>query len=84
MPNYENDTYEISSHFHEYLIDKYIPLENKTLNLYNKCKIHSFNDDANATESQHLNNSNTINETLACTSWVFSKKYYDKTIVNDV
>ena len=76
LPNYENDSYEIQSDYHQQLVDKYVPFDknNSLLNELDKCKLYEFNN-INDTFS---------NSTYTCDSWVFSRKYYHKTIVNDV
>ena len=72
LENYMNDSYEIQGDDHKYLIDKYIPFENNSLNEFDKCKLNQFI------------NGTLFNSTYKCDSWVFSNKYYSKTIVNDV
>jgi hypothetical protein len=69
-----NDTYEIKSKQQEDLIEKYIPLDKNSK--YDQCHIKSY--DTNFT-------SNFTNYTIIkCNSWVYSKAYYDETIVTRV
>ncbi len=74
MINYENDSYEIQGDGHKYLIDKYIPFEHDNSTEFDRCKLNQFINDT------HL----VANSSFKCDSWVFSNKYYKKTIVNDV
>ncbi len=68
LPNYENDTYEIASQDHQELIDRYIPRD-PHLKTYKSCTIRN-SADLNATE-------------VPCNSWVYSKEYYERTIVTE-
>ena len=71
-----NDTYEIQNEQHKSLVNKFIPLDYNimTSKNYDRCKIKSFS-----------LNSSEMNFTLdRCNEWVFSEKYFKKTIVTDV
>jgi hypothetical protein len=68
-----NETFEIIGANHQALLDKY--LIKLSDNEYDKCKIRSFD----------LNLSSGLNYTIEnCNSWVFSTKYFGKTMVTDV
>jgi len=68
IPALDNDTYEIASEAHRHLVNLYVP--RTANNQYEKCKLNVLN--------------STTNATAKCDSYVFSKKYYTKTIVTDV
>lgn len=74
IPELDNDTYEIQGDFHRLLIDKYIPL--KQDGKYETCLVNVFN-------STRLNSNSSFYETN-CDEYVYSKKFYEKTLVTDV
>lgn len=68
LPMLENDTYEIFSSEQQRLVDLYIP-PGKGHVTYDGC---------------HLYNTTTHNRSeTECNQWVYSKKYYDQTIVTE-
>ena len=68
----DNDTYEVAGDLHQRLIDMYIPKEE---NQMEKCRIYT------SIRNDSFGNNRTA---VKCDSWVFSRKYYTKTIVTDV
>lgn len=71
-----NDTFEIQNDQHANIVDRYIPFDKNlmTKNNYDRCQIR-------------LLFSNETGANLAisdCDEWVFSKEYFDHTIVTDV
>jgi MFS transporter, OCT family, solute carrier family 22 (organic cation transporter), member 4/5 len=83
IPFITNDSFEVMNEWHQFEIDKYIPLakEESINNPYDKCfiKVYYYND------SNHNNNNNNNNNfTLEkCDSWVYSKKYFNSTLISD-
>lgn len=76
IPNNTDDTFEIKSEYHKNLIDKFIPfLSNSSfMGIYEKCTVRSYLD------NKSLDNF-TINQ---CNEWVFSKEYYENTLITEV
>jgi hypothetical protein len=70
IPDLANDTYEIWGNEHEILIEKYIPLKSES-NKYDKCnlKIYGSNETDFALQK--------------CDRYVYSRQYYDKTIITE-
>ena len=64
---FKNDTYEITSNNQLNLVEKYIPIDPKT-DKYDTC---------------HLNSPNGTNTTIECHEWVYSKQYFDRTIITE-
>jgi hypothetical protein len=84
IPNLDNDTYEIRNDYHQYLINKYIPPPSSKSfrDEYNKCEIRVFY--TNETENNHHSSSNNTNFVLQkCNQWVYSKKYFQNTLVTE-
>lgn len=73
IPSYPNDTYEIQNDFHKNLVDKYIPRssDNSYRDKYDKCRIKVFNGEKKFNLTK-------------CENWVYSKKYFDNTLVTEV
>lgn len=69
----ENDTYEIQNEYHKSLIDVYIPFKNSHNNTYDSCNIKNY-------DQNKINNFSLVK----CDKWVYSKKYFDETIVTQV
>ena len=82
IPNLDNDTYEITNDYHQYLINKYIPPPSSKSykDEYNKCEIKVYN--LNSTENDDLSSNNTF-RLQKCKEWVYSKKYFQNTLVTD-
>jgi hypothetical protein len=79
LPNLANDTYEIWGPYQQELIDKYIPLNHDpNINeFFDKCHVKSFFNESFS--------NNTSNYTLnTCSEYVYSKKYYESTLVTEV
>ena len=77
IPGLNNDTYEIANENHAELVRKYIPLSSSSIkDDYDKCNF-------NKNISLDLSNENVLNLTK-CNKWVYSKKYFEKTIVTEV
>lgn len=79
IPEFENDTYEIIDESHNSLINQYIQKLNKTAQPYDKCSINIVNE---TLKNQYSMNNNETS--YKCEKWVYSKKYYTKTITTDV
>lgn len=75
LPLYPNDTYEIIDSNQQQQVNKYIPLSGGSVRgKYDSCYLKSYEDQATSD-----------NFTLVkCTEWVFSKEYFESTIVSDV
>lgn len=75
IPSYENDTYEIHNEHHQGLVEKFIPtLNDKSFKgIYEKCNIKLY-----------LNNSSKNFTLSQCNEWVFSKEYFESTLVTEV
>lgn len=73
IPSFPNDTYEIQSEYHQTLVDKYIPRSsaNSYKDIYDKCRIKNYIDEKKFNLTK-------------CKNWVYSKKYFDKTLVTEV
>ncbi len=72
IPGLDNDTYEIVDEHHLNLVKKYIPLSTSSIKEdYDNCNLKSVNSSSN----QNL---------TKCSRWVFSKQYFEKTIVTEV
>ncbi len=69
LPLLTNDTFEITSEYQKMLVDLYIP----TFKEDKSCKIKQYNNDS----SMSSNNFTLVN----CQEWVYSKEFYDETIV---
>ncbi|OWF45914.1 organic cation transporter protein-like [Mizuhopecten yessoensis] len=77
IPYFENDTYDISSAFHQNLINNYIPpsSDDDTLD-YDQCHLYSF--DYN--NAKFDNSSRPINASLIkCNDWVYSDSMFKET-----
>jgi hypothetical protein len=77
MEIYINDTFEIQNENHRLIVDKYIPLDMNLLsnkNNYDQCQIRTL-------FPNEPENNLTVNK---CNEWVFSREYFDHTIVTDV
>ncbi|RMZ96378.1 organic cation transporter -like [Brachionus plicatilis] len=76
IPGFANDTYEIQNENHQSLIDKFIPfLSDKSFKgIYEGCTVKTF-----------MNSSSSNNFTINyCSEWVFSKEYFESTLVTEV
>ena len=72
IPGLENDTYEISSQAHFDLVSKHIPLATSSIKEdYDKCNLVNYNDSLSSNLTK-------------CSKWVYSKKYFENTIVTQV
>ena len=72
----DNDTYEIANDYHSELVNKYIPPpKDKTFkDDYDKCQYRDYNKPTNGE-----------NFTLVkCDKWVYSKKYFQESIITEV
>lgn len=77
----QNDTYEIKSDYHRELIEKFIPLaKGKSIkDEYDKCNLKIFETGfLNKTELSEQSNNFTLTK---CNQWVYSKKYFDQTLI---
>ena len=76
MEIYINDTFEIQNENHQLIVDKYIPLDMNLLSNmnYDQCQIRTL-------FPNEPENNLTITK---CNEWVFSREYFDHTIVTDV
>lgn len=83
LPNYANDTFEIQSDEHRRLIDYYIPEKDAkkgVTNRYDGCHIKYYSN-----ESSLSSNGSSSNFSLnSCNEWVYSKEFYQTTIVAKV
>ncbi|RNA15634.1 Organic cation transporter [Brachionus plicatilis] len=73
IPAYPNDTYEIQSDYHQELIDTFIPeSKNSFKEKYDTCNLRVFNktDKANSSLTK-------------CSEWVYSKEYFESTLMSD-
>ena len=80
LPDYENDTFEIQSENHQYLVDYHIP-SSKTdaaINRYDGCHLKEYLDDS------FLDIKNATYNLVECSQWVYSKEYYSFTVVTKV
>lgn len=77
LPDYPNDTYEISGDYHSNLVQKYIPLskENSLNEIYDNCHLISYE---NVTEAGN------VSKLVECDEWVYSKEFYERTIISEV
>ncbi len=72
IPGLANDTYEIANEQHSDLVKKYIPLATSSIKEdYDNCHLKLMN----STSSFNL---------TKCSKWVYSKKYFEKTIITEV
>lgn len=81
LPDYENDTFEIQSENHQYLVDYHVPAPSKTavaLNRYDGCHLKEYLDDS------FLDIKNATYNLVECNEWVYSKEYYSFTVVTKV
>jgi len=78
LPIIANDSFEIIDEWHQSEINKYIPLakEKSINNPYEKCYIKIFN----SNDTLNANNNFTLEK---CDSWVYSKKYFNSTLITD-
>lgn len=89
LPFYENDTYEIQNDHHQKLIDTFIPSSSKSLKTkYNQCELKigpSITNSSDLFTEDYLNTITNQNYTLEkCNEWVYSKEYFESTIISDV
>ena len=74
LPDYENDTFEIQSDYHQELVSKYIVNVTKDhTKRYDGCKIRTL---FNETDSN-----NQTSGLADCSKYVYSKKHYGETAV---
>lgn len=74
IPSYPNDTYEIQNKYHEQIIDRYIPESKDSFKeKYDTCVLRVFN-------QTDKDNSSLVK----CNEWVYSKQYFEKTLMSDV
>jgi hypothetical protein len=72
LPNLTNDTYEIWGDFQKELVDKYIPLNDKSSkDPYDKCILKVFSNETDFSLQK-------------CNEWVYSQKYFGQTLITKV
>ena len=73
LPGYDNDTFQIQSEHHRQLVDHFIPPsgENTLRNVYDSCNLKLYN---GSNESS----------LIACNEWVYSKEFFDETVMSRV
>ncbi|XP_076466934.1 organic cation transporter protein-like isoform X2 [Babylonia areolata] len=75
IPGLDNDTFESQGAWHDDLREQTIPLDTKT-NTWDECKVF-----------RHRNISypfHPSNETATCERWVYSKEYFDLTVISEL